>query len=1126
MSENLGLDFTADDTLAGFRLQRLEVLNWGTFHEKVWTLNLEGKNGLLTGDIGSGKSTLVDAVTTLLVPAHRIAYNKAAGADNKERSLRSYVLGFYKSERNESTGHSKPVALRDHNSYSVILGEFYNEGFDQTITLAQVFWFKDAQGQPARFYVGSEKSLSISQDFSQFGSEISALKKRLKQQECQLFESFNQYEAWFRRRFGIEHNQAMELFHQTVSMKSVGNLTEFVRSHMLPPSEVDSRIEALISHFDDLDKAYQAVQNAQKRIELLTPLVADSKTHQQLDQERLHLRECRDQLSRYFAELKLELINTRLENLSADERRLSAQQQRQDEQMLHHRQQEQQLKQAISDNGGHRLEILAQQIKEFEVECIKRQQKFKQYQDNIALLELPAPNNEAEFYQQQNTLKQRVEQQEEQKAELRNQQNELEYQFRKERENQQQLEAEITSLKRRQSNISSQQIAIRAQICEALNLAIEDMPFIGELLQVHDSERAWQGAAERLLHNFGLSLLVPEQHYAKVAKWVDSHHLRGRLVYFNVRSKQRVEQMDLHPKSLVHKLAIKPDSSHYQWLEQELAKRFNVACCDNDEEFRREPRAISLHGQIKDPSGRHEKDDRHRLDDRSHYILGWSNQDKIAALEEEKAQLEQHIAKMADEIAALNQKTSAIEKQHHALVRLESVSHFSDIDWHSISKQIAQLEEERQTLEQASNVLQTLNQQLKALVLEIIALENEQKETLKQQGGVEQKLIEIRALQKQVQGAIELSDLTENQRTSLQSYYQHTLGEHRLTLEGADNKESQVRNALQSKIDNSEAKLKRLGEKIVAAMVNFKEQFKLESAEMDASLEAAHEYESQLNALNTDDLPRFLSRFKALLNENTINEIARLTAHLEQERSHIKESIATINQSLGEIDYNPGRFIVLELNPNQEADIRDFQQQLRACTDDTLSGRDDDQYSDEKFQRVKNIIDRFRGRVGFTDQDKKWRQRVTDVRNWFLFSASERWREDDSEYENYSDSGGKSGGQKEKLAYTILAASLAYQFGLEWGAVRSRSFRFVVIDEAFGRGSDESANYGLTLFKKLNLQLLIVTPLQKIHIIEPYVANVAFVANQEGKNSQVRNMSISEHLAEKQAHKQVSNAAH
>ncbi|NLE01813.1 MAG: ATP-dependent exonuclease SbcCD, C subunit-like protein, partial [Fibrobacter sp.] len=140
-----------------------------------------------------------------------------------------------------------------------------------------------------------------------------------------------------------------------------------------------------------------------------------------------------------------------------------------------------------------------------------------------------------------------------------------------------------------------------------------------------------------------------------------------------------------------------------------------------------------------------------------------------------------------------------------------------------------------------------------------------------------------------------------------------------------------------------------------------------------------------------------------------------------------------------------------------------------------------------------------------------------DVRNWFVFAASERWMEDNTEHEHYTDSGGKSGGQKEKLAYTVLAASLAYQFGLEWGEIRSRSFRFVVIDEAFGRGSDESTRFGLELFKKLNLQLLIVTPLQKIHIIEPYVASVGFVYNPDGKESLLRNLTIEEYRAEKEA---------
>jgi len=104
MSDSLLLDFAADDTEAGFRLHRIEVYNWGTFDQRISTLQLDGLNTLVTGENGSGKSTFVDALTTLLVPANRIAYNRAAGADTRERDLRSYVLGYYRSEYNEFTG--------------------------------------------------------------------------------------------------------------------------------------------------------------------------------------------------------------------------------------------------------------------------------------------------------------------------------------------------------------------------------------------------------------------------------------------------------------------------------------------------------------------------------------------------------------------------------------------------------------------------------------------------------------------------------------------------------------------------------------------------------------------------------------------------------------------------------------------------------------------------------------------------------------------------------------------------------------------------------------------------------------------------------------------------------------
>ena len=158
--------------MTGFRLARLELYNWGTFSGDVKSLALNEQNTLLTGDIGSGKSTIVDAVTTLLLPAQRISYNKAAGADTRERSLRSYVLGYYKTERNEVTGATRPVPLRSNSDYSVLLGVFTNPDYDATVSLAQVFWLRNGDaGQPDRFYVTADRALSVSRDLAGFGSD-------------------------------------------------------------------------------------------------------------------------------------------------------------------------------------------------------------------------------------------------------------------------------------------------------------------------------------------------------------------------------------------------------------------------------------------------------------------------------------------------------------------------------------------------------------------------------------------------------------------------------------------------------------------------------------------------------------------------------------------------------------------------------------------------------------------------------------------------------------------------------------------------------------------------------------------------------------------------------------------
>ncbi|MBO9497325.1 hypothetical protein J7438_25050 [Thalassotalea sp. G20_0] len=119
----------------------------------------------------------------------------------------------------------------------------------------------------------------------------------------------------------------------------------------------------------------------------------------------------------------------------------------------------------------------------------------------------------------------------------------------------------------------------------------------------------------------------------------------------------------------------------------------------------------------------------------------------------------------------------------------------------------------------------------------------------------------------------------------------------------------------------------------------------------------------QLKTLQWEDLPRHEQRFKQMLNEGTIHNMAMFQNWLDHQQQTIRDKIATINRSLAAIDYSEVTYIRLVADNHRDPEINQFK---------------------------------------------------IDLRNWFLFNASERYREDDSEKEFYSDAGGKSGGQKEK----------------------------------------------------------------------------------------------------------------
>lgn len=1097
------------DSRPGYRLKRLEVLNWGTFDKRVWTFEIDGRNALLTGDIGSGKSTLVDAVTTLLMPSNKISYNKAAGAETRERDLRSYVRGYFKTARDEVHGSTKPVALRDNDTYSVILGVFANEDAGAEVTLAQVFSARVGHaGQPERFFVMSDSELSIGKDFTEFGSQVVSLKRRLRDRGASVYDHFGEYGRSFRRALGIVSDQAMELFHQTVSMKAVGDLNDFVRHHMLEPFDAEAQINQVVGHFDDLSRAHDAVLKAKTQLAELDPLLADGEVFDTMQVRGHDLAERRGVVPQYFAGHRAALLESRLAGLDAEITANMARVAAADEQLQQLKRRRDELSLQRAQLGGDRLGSIEREMERHEAAADTAKEKARAFGSLLTEAGL-TPVDDAQTFDRRlveigsldGQIAAELDAAAKRTGALHADLNEIDKQVAALRLDLQSLESRTTSIPRRN-------LELRQHMCAAFELDADELPFVGELVAVRDASADWEGAAERLLHGFALSILVPQRHYAAVSEWINNRHLGQRVVYYRVPEHSAgASRPAPAAQTMFAKLRVK-DGEYANWVEDELGMRADLVCVDTMQQFRKERRAITREGQIKGGKGRHEKDDRHAIDDRRHYVLGWANERKIDAMIELAGQLQERRLSLSESAEKGRAAEESMQKRRRALTGLRQTTRYAEIDWQNHVDALQSLGREKDAIESASGDLTRIAEHLDATESDIAKSESERRhadgDLAVARNTSEQSAQRLEAVRHSLNAVDVDAVLTGTHAEALAPYRP-------LDLDECDQREREALAAIADEIETANKDKFRAQRGVESKMSAFRQRFPADAQEFDDSVESLSEYRQMHARILSDDLPRFEAEFKDYLNTNTIRDIGSFHTALAQQEELIRERIARINQSLVEIDFNKGRFIRLEHQATPNTEIRQFRQDLRACTAGTVSRESSQHYSEQKFLEVKKLVERFKGRDGYGELDRRWTRSVTDVRNWLVFSASERWRDTDDEHEHYTDSGGKSGGQKEKLAYTILAASLAYQFRLEWGVKQSHNFQFVVIDEAFGRGSDESTRFALGLFAQLGLQLLIVTPLQKIQIIEPYVSTVGLVDNVDGDNSRIQVLTVEDY---------------
>lgn len=1117
--------FNTDPQVAGFKLDYMEVWNWGTFNDKVYRMTPHGNNSLLTGANASGKSTLIDALLALLVPLqNKRFYNQSSGAEKKgNRTDITYFFGNYGQQQEGESGATS-LKLRDKSARSVLLATFNNSD-GRVVTLFQVRYYS---GEELRTVYGmAHKHLTISQNFATFDSN-GVWRKRLEKElntgsSKRIVEFFNGPKAYEEKMllvFGMRSDKALTLFNQIVGVKVLNDLDSFIRDNMLEERDAEEKYKELRENFQNLMDAKTNIEKTKEQIRQLEPIDRLAEDVLLIEKSVKELQSEKDIISYWFAVRTVKLCQEHLERCKSELCQLddtikanNAEKRRLDETKSS-------LEVAInSDSVGQQIKDIEKEIQNIKERFEERKKNEEKYNTLIHKLELPQGVDSSTFQSNKVTFqKKKVALQElldnelaERKRHLQNEKEDIEANIKNHFET-------IKYLREHKNNISGRVAEIRDEIIQHIGATADEIPFIGELIRLKDDERKWESAIERILHNFALRLIVPEKYYRQVNEYVNNHNLRGRIVYqrYNYDAALR-EFVNRHAQdnSLLNKIEFKPNAQYIDWIEDRLYSEFNYTCVDTLEDFNHiNEKAVTKEGLIKAKGGKHEKDNRPEISRREHYVLGWDNREKIAAIKKEYDNLCRQVTAKKEEINELNNKRKETEERKETFSRLLDFEKFDDIDWQSYSIRINEKNEEKKQLESTNDRVKTLQQQLEKVKQTISEIEDRKenlygsKALLQKDEEETQKRCSDNTNALASMNPVDVDEFENNHSELLLVGLADMVARHKSLQNDIDNKIKNKQTEKNKKENEGRSKIiifKNPSEEITTKFRDWRSDVN----SLPDSVELISEYQTFLKKLNEEALPSFEKRFNKYLHETVINNIYTFRQFFKDWESLINKTINQLNSYLRDINFNvyPETYIQLESSKKRNVNINEFVQMLEKAIpnmreiNSTIDGQ-----RIHFEQHVLPLMQRL--------EDEKWRKEVMDVRARFSYKAVEHYKADDQKRNTYESMGQLSGGEKAQLTYTILGSAIAYQFGLTKHGCDS-SFRFIAIDEAFRAQDEDKARYLISLCKQLHLQLLVVTPSDNIHIVEGDISYVHYV-ERKGNTSVLYNMPINQFKEERQ----------
>ena len=542
--------FNTSSEVAGFKLDYLEVWNWGTFDKKVYHMNLHGNNSLLTGANASGKSTLIDALLTLMVPLKRQRfYNQSSGVEKKgNRTEESYFFGNYGNQQQEGAASTTTLRLRDKGARSVLLASFCNVD-KRVVTLFQVRYYT---GEELKVLFGvARESLTIERDFSEFdlhGDWRKRLTKKYNTNETkrtiEFFDGPVAYGEKMITLFGMRSDKALTLFNQIVGVKVLDDLDSFIRTNMLEELPAEEKYQELKDNFQNLMEAKTNIDKVKEQIAQLEPINALTEELKEIDIRIVEMEQEKSVAAYWFAARTVDLCDKELVCCKSDLRKLEDRLKELKVQKGELEQEQMRLTVAIDkDEVGQQIHEIEKEINQRVRIRDNRKAKAEEYDKLAKLVKMEqSPDvevfeiNRATAKREKDALQVTIDRQlMEEKRQAQNRQDEIS-------SNIEERMATIRYLQQHKNNISGRVAEIRDEILEAVGATTEEIPFIGELICVKDDERDWEYSIERILHNFALRLVVPEKYYKQVNEYVNGHNLRGRIVYQRYQGAETIRE--------------------------------------------------------------------------------------------------------------------------------------------------------------------------------------------------------------------------------------------------------------------------------------------------------------------------------------------------------------------------------------------------------------------------------------------------------------------------------------------------------------------------------------------------------------------------------------------------------